>query len=373
MEELGTPDVLHLRVFSVLLYATRLQKLSLQCDIVFKMSEEQQDVDEGLGEETVEEPVQEEEVAEPARGLVYVDLSESQACIMPGRPNRGEPGAEDDSGSKVKFEDANIVGDTTMARRRNFVKQILGIDDSEVRSDVFVDYMTNAVYFCQESNFSDEQTSAFFAMAKRTFHASKGDETTKITAEAFLNRDDAYKAFHNLLVQHSMEKPPERVKVFTKEEVKSITVFMNSTYFRHYRAYEAAFTKEQELRRLPLDVVVETPLRPTPLSAAKEVPRPVPVKTVEETSDEIDNSNDNEEVKEKEESKSEEAVEEEEMIEIPEHLQEIVKKKVEEEQNRLNKELEELTNTLEKKRLLVVNEDEGDAGETVENAEVAAE
>ena len=369
--ESGTPDDVFCTtpVFSVLLYATRLQKLSSQCDIVFKMSEEQQEVDEGLGEETVEEPVQEEEVVEPARGLVYVDLSESQACIMPGRPNRNEPGAEDDSGSKVKFEDANIVGDTTMARRRNFVKQILGIDDSEVRSDVFVDYMTNAVYFCQESNFSDEQTSAFFAIAKRTFQASKGDETTKITAEAFLNRDDAYKAFHNLLVQHSMEKPPERVKVFTKEEVKSITVFMNSTYFRHYRAYESAFTKEQELRRLPLDVVLETHLRQTPLTAAKDVPRPVPVKAVEETPDEIDNSNDNEEVKEQEESKSEEAVEEEELIEIPEHLQEIVKKKVEEEQNRLNKELEELTNTLEKKRLLLVNEDEVDAAETAESGE----
>ena len=50
------------------------------------------------------------------------------------------------------------------------------------------------------------------------------------------------------------------------------------------------------------------------------------MKVVEETQDEIDNSNDNEEVKEQEESKSEEAVEEEELIEIPEHLQEIVKR-----------------------------------------------
>ena len=305
-------------VFSDLLYATRPQKLSLQRDIVFKMSEEQQEVDEGLGEETVEEPVQEEEVAEPVRGLVYVDLSESQACIMPGRPNRSETGAEDDSGSKVKFEDANIVGDTTMARRRNFVKQILGIDDNEVRSDVFVDYMTNAVYFCQESNFSDEQTSAFFAIAKRTFHASKGDESTKISAGAFLNRDDAYKTFHTLLVQHSMEKPPERVKVFNKEEVKSITVFMNSTYFRHYRAYEAAFTQEQELRRLPLDVVVETPLRPTPWRPRRNSTL-CPGENRRGDSGRNRRSNDNEEVKEQEESKSEEAVEEE-LIEIPEHL-----------------------------------------------------
>ena len=51
-------------------------------------------------------------------------------------------------------------------------------------------------------------------------------------------------------------------------------------------------------------------------------------------------------------------VEEEEMIELPEHLQEIVNKKVQEEQDRINKELEDMTQTLEKKRLLIVNEEE---------------
>ena len=51
-------------------------------------------------------------------------------------------------------------------------------------------------------------------------------------------------------------------------------------------------------------------------------------------------------------------VEEEEMIELPEHLQEIVNKKVQEEQDRMNKELEDMTQTLEKKRLLIVNEEE---------------
>ena len=46
------------------------------------------------------------------------------------------------------------------------------------------------------------------------------------------------------------------------------------------------------------------------------------------------------------------------MIELPEHLQEIVNKKVQEEQDRINKELEDMTQTLEKKRLLIVNEEE---------------
>ena len=160
-------------------------------------------------------------------------------------------------------------------------------------------------------------------------------------------------------MQHSVEEAPERVKVFNKEEVKKITVFMTSTYFRQYKAYEVAFTQEQELRRLPLDVVVETPLRPTPLIAATEVPRPVPKKVVEENSEVIDsdNMNSNDENKMDDEGKTD-VVEEEEMIELPEHLQEIVNKKVQEEQDRINKELEDMTQTLEKKRLLIVNEEE---------------
>eukprot|EP00943_MAST-04B_sp_MAST-4B-sp1_P004701 g4701.t1 len=336
------------------------------------MSEEDQEVIEGQDGESTEETVQEvaQEVVKPPRGLVYVDLNEDQARIMPGRPKENMMEDEKDDGGKIKFDDENIVGDTTMARRRNFVKHILNVNNDEVRGDIYVDYMANAVLFCQENKFSDEQTSAFFAIAKRTFHASKGDETTQLTGSSFLKRDDAYTAFRNLLLQHCVEKPPESVKIFTKDEVKKVTIFMTSTYFRQYEAYEIAFTQEQELRRLPLDVVVETPLRPTPLTAAQEVPRPVPKKIVEEQPEEIENSNNidnNDENKMDEGGKTEET---EEIIEVPEHLQEIVNKKVQEEQERLQKEIEDMTNTLDKKRLLLVNDDEEIQGENDNNVEV---
>ena len=325
------------------------------------MSDSEQNIVEGEEAENVVEATEEvvQEVVKPERGLIWVDLNEDQARIMPGRPEENITEDEKGDGGKITFDDENIVGDTTMARRRNYVKQILNVNNDEVRGDIYVDYMANAVLFCQENKFTDEQTSGFFAIAKRTFHASKGDETTKITSATFLKRDDAYKAFHNLVMQHSVEEAPERVKVFNKEEVKKITVFMTSTYFRQYKAYEVAFTQEQELRRLPLDVVVETPLRPTPLIAATEVPRPVPKKVVEENSEVIDsdNMNSNDENKMDDEGKTD-VVEEEEMIELPEHLQEIVNKKVQEEQDRMNKELEDMTQTLEKKRLLIVNEEE---------------
>ena len=70
---------------------------------------------------------------------------------------------------------------------------------------------------------------------------------------------------------------------------------------------------------------------------------------MEENSEVIDsdNMNSNDENKMDDEGKTD-VVEEEEMIELPEHLQEIVNKKVQEEQDRINKELEDMTQTLKK-------------------------
>ena len=57
----------------------------------------------------------------------YVDLNEDQTRIMPGRPEKNMMEDEKGEGGKLKFDDENIVGDTTMARRRNYVKQILNM------------------------------------------------------------------------------------------------------------------------------------------------------------------------------------------------------------------------------------------------------
>ena len=87
---------------------------------------------------------------------------------------------------------------------------------TEVRSDVFVDYMTKRrLLLSGKQLLRRAKLLRFLAIAKRTFHASKGDESAKISAGAFLNRDDAYKAFtHSAGAAYGMEKPPERVRKF---------------------------------------------------------------------------------------------------------------------------------------------------------------
>ena len=73
---------LALPVLSDLLYATRPQKLVIaKRDIVLRCQRSSKKLTRGWAKKPLKNPFRREEVAEPVRGLVYVDLSESQACI----------------------------------------------------------------------------------------------------------------------------------------------------------------------------------------------------------------------------------------------------------------------------------------------------
>lgn len=296
----------------------------------------------------------------PQRGLVWSDLTEEQSRLIPGRPaeNVGEDEANPEKRA-VGFEDEAVPGDTVNAKRRNFVKRLLGVTDANVRDDIFIDYMTNAVLFAQENKFTDDQTSVFFAVSKRTFENSKG-ESTESTGN-FVQRDDSYSFFQGLVLQHSFERPPESVKVFTKEQVRSISDYMSKTFFRHYLAYEVAFTREQELHRLPLDVVVETPMVSLPLSKAKEVPRPEPEPEVQEAPEEEGAELGGAGVEEGAEAAEVGApVEEEEEIVLPEHLQKIADQRIQAERNRLHQDIEDMSKTLAEKASLAQAEATGE-------------
>ena len=325
------------------------------------MSDDGTGTDQEAGSAPVSAPesLAESSLGPPPRGLVWVDMSQDQARVLPGRPkvNVGEDEAVTADNRGIKFEDEAVEGSTVDEQRRNYVKKLVGVSGADVRDDIYVDYMTNAVVFAQENTLNDEQTSAFFAISKRTFEYSRGSST--YTSGNFQPRDDAYAYFKSLMLQHSLECPPDKFKVYNKLQMRSLTDFMAMTFFRHYLAYELAFTRDQELRRLPLNVVVETPLRPVPLSKGQEVERPKPPEP-EVEAPEIEKAPEEEPVDAAEDSGTAvEGEDAEEEIVLPERLQRIVDARVMEETNRIDADLSDLSNTLAQKMSL---RDEGKGG-----------
>ena len=55
------------------------------------------------------------------------------------------------------------------------------------------------------------------------------------------------KLLQELLVKHSVERPPYSSSVFSLAQVKDIAEYVLSTYFKHFKLYKYAFTKRVRL------------------------------------------------------------------------------------------------------------------------------
>ena len=71
------------------------------------MSDSEQNIVEGEEAENVVEATEEivQEVVKPERGLIWVDLNEDQARIIPGRPEENITEDEKGDGGKITFDD----------------------------------------------------------------------------------------------------------------------------------------------------------------------------------------------------------------------------------------------------------------------------
>jgi len=63
----------------------------------------------------------------------------------------------------------------------------------------------------------------------------------------FLPAKAAFNFFRDLLLQHSVQRPPYSVGLFCLQDVTAITDFASRSFFRHYMLYKYCFTKKTEM------------------------------------------------------------------------------------------------------------------------------
>ncbi|KAJ3411009.1 hypothetical protein HDV05_002917 [Chytridiales sp. JEL 0842] len=139
----------------------------------------------------------------------------------------------------------------------DFLKGILSLDDSE-RSGILLDLYYYTLTFAKENKFSPEKASAFFSIIKET-HAN-------CTASPFIQMDKDYAFFKNLVLMHSVHRPPFSDKIFSFSDLKLVTDYAINTYFRHYLMYKYVFTK-----KVKLDFAIENAVEPVLVSASSTV------------------------------------------------------------------------------------------------------
>ena len=142
------------------------------------------------------------------------------------------------------------------------------------RTAVLVDFLVGCVHFAETNGFSDEQVSIVFAIAKRVFSfARSGGDGGSGGGLRWAPREAAFAEFAAMVRHHAQpDADQEGRRPFSATNVDAVTRFFATTFFRHYNAYELAFTSERSVAIDRADVVVQTPMLVPSLSGAEEVP-----------------------------------------------------------------------------------------------------
>lgn len=92
--------------------------------------------------------------------------------------------------------------------------------------------------FCKEHYFSNEKTSTLIAMLEAVL--------VKML-ERQLTAQQGFNMLRQYLADHSIQRPPFSIAIFTPREVQKILEFAQETFLRHFSLYEFAFNPRVEL------------------------------------------------------------------------------------------------------------------------------
>lgn len=82
-------------------------------------------------------------------------------------------------------------------------------------------------------------------------------------------REKDYEVFRSVLVKHCLENPPENIKYFNPDQLKSILDYAKRGYFNHFNLYNFVDHNAQNEEEIQTTVYIDIPLETAPLISAK--------------------------------------------------------------------------------------------------------
>jgi len=104
---------------------------------------------------------------------------------------------------------------------------------------VLIDLYYYTLQFCRKSRFSSEQTSALFSIIKSIHEAA--------VETPFNNLPQCYKYMKDLILCHSVKRPPFGIELFSPDDAKVVSEYIVNSYFRHFKLYKFVFTPKLQL------------------------------------------------------------------------------------------------------------------------------
>lgn len=117
---------------------------------------------------------------------------------------------------------------------RDLLAKFLGISDpSNPKDAINLDLYVHTLQFGESQKYADDKLSGLLSLVKEVHLKSVGD---KLTVQR------SFELFKDLLLKHSVQRPPYSVGLYTFAEMKEIMDWMLDSYYRHYKLYQYTFT-----------------------------------------------------------------------------------------------------------------------------------
>nr|XP_046233005.1 coiled-coil domain-containing protein 189 isoform X2 [Scatophagus argus] len=123
--------------------------------------------------------------------------------------------------------------------KRSVLCSVFGVDLPEPKRGVLLELYVHTVLFCRGRRFKKEQTSALLSIIKSIHEANVETPVNNI--------EYCFKYCKELLLCHSVRRPPFSINLFSSEEVNCILEYIHKSYVRHYKLYKYIFTPQAKL------------------------------------------------------------------------------------------------------------------------------
>jgi len=139
--------------------------------------------------------------------------------------------------SDLTYQNMSILDKTqSIDGIKKVLAEIFTLDNyrDNLKLGIVMDLYFNTIMFARKLSFTPEKTSTFFSIVKKTFETC--------TETPFDNFDLTFTYFKDLVLAHSVNRPPWTIEIFTPMDAKDITEYVVKTFFRCYKMYKYAFT-----------------------------------------------------------------------------------------------------------------------------------
>ncbi|XP_040885423.1 coiled-coil domain-containing protein 189 [Toxotes jaculatrix] len=120
------------------------------------------------------------------------------------------------------------------------LSSVLGVDLPEPKRGVLLELYVQTVLFCRKCSFKQEQTSALLSIIKSIHEANIQTPLNNI--------EQCFKYCKELLLCHSVRRPPFSINLFSSKEVDCIFKYIHNSYMRHYKLYKYIFTPQVRVK-----------------------------------------------------------------------------------------------------------------------------